>query len=82
MPGARTMARCATGVARLGITLKNVTYSAIADTAYNIAMMGLTAFAPMTYATSLKIARSTPLIQTSSVATALPLMMTLTSKGH
>jgi len=75
------MAKCATGAARLGTTLKNVTHLAIADTACNAAMMGLTAFAPTTYAMSLKIARFTPLTLTSKAATALPLTMTLTFKG-
>jgi len=82
MPGARTMARCATGVVRQVTTLKNVILSAIADIAYNAATMELTVFAPMTSAMSSKTAKSIPLTPTSSVATVLPLMMTSMSKGH
>jgi len=82
MPGAEITARCATGVARQATTLKNVTPSAIADTAYDTATTERTAFAPMIYATSLKTARSTLLTPTLSVATALLSTMTLTSKGR
>jgi len=82
MPGARTMAKCATGVARQVTTLRSVTPSAIANTACSAAMMELTVYALMTFATSLKIARSTHLTPTLNAAIALLLMMTLTSKGH
>jgi len=82
MPGAKTMAKCVIGVARLATISKSATHSVIADTAYDVAMIGLTAFAPMTYATSSKTVRSILLTLTSSAATALPLTMTLTSKGR
>jgi len=81
-PGAKTMAKCAIGVARPATTLKNVTPSATADTAYDMVMTELTAFALTTYATSSRTVRFTPLTPTSNVATALPLMMTLISKGR
>jgi len=82
MPRARTMAKCVIGVVRQSTTLKNVTPLATVNTAYDVVMMGLTASAPMTFATSLKIARSTLLTLTSNVATVLPLTMTVTSKGR
>jgi len=44
--------------------------------------MELTVYALMTFATSLKIARSTHLTPTSNAAIVLLLMMTLTSKGR
>jgi len=82
MPGARTLVRCVTGVARRAITLKNVTPLAIADTVYDVATMGWTAFTPTIYATSSKTVRSTPLTPTLNAAIVLLLTMTLTSKGH
>jgi len=82
MHGARTMARCATGVEGQATTLKTVTASAIAATAHVAVMMVLTVSAPTTFAMNLKIARSTPLTLTSNAVTVLPLTMTLMSKGH
>jgi len=81
MPRARTMVRCAIGVARQGTISKSATCSAIADITYDVVTMGLTVFALMTCAMSSRTARSTPLTLTLSVATALLLTMTLTSKG-
>ena len=81
MLGARTMARCAIGVVGPGTTLRTVTASDIAIIAHVTAMMELTAFALTTFATKTKIARSTLLTPTSSVAIAPPSTTTLTSKG-
>ena len=48
MSGARTTARCVTGAAGLDTTLRSVTVSDTAATAYIVVTMELTAFAPMT----------------------------------
>jgi len=82
MPGAKTTVKCAIGVVRQATTSKNATHSVIANTAYDMVMTGLTAFTPMTFATSTRTARSTLLTPTLSVATVLWLTMTLTSKGR
>jgi len=82
MLGARTTVKCVTGMARLATTSRNATPLAIANTVYDVAMMELTVFAPMTSAMSSKTAKSILLTPTSSAATVLLLTMTLTSKGH
>jgi len=82
MHGARTMARCATGAEGQATTSKTVTVSDTAVTAHATATTVQTVSAPMTFAMSLKIARSTLLTPTSSAVTALLLMMTSTSKGR
>jgi len=82
MLGARTMARFAIGVVRPGTISRTVTASDIAVTAHVVAMMVLTVFACTTFAMKMKIARSTLLTPTSSVVTAPPSTMTLTSKGR
>jgi len=81
-PGVKTMVRCAIGAARPVTKSRSVIPLAIANTAYNAVMTEQTAFILTTCATSLKTARFTPLTPTSNVVTALPLMMTLTSKGR
>jgi len=82
MHGARTTARCVTGVEGQATILKTVTALDIAATVYTVAMMVLTVSALTTFAMSLKIARFTPLTPISNVATAPLLTMTLMSKGH
>jgi len=82
MLGARTTARYVTGVAGLVTILKNDTASAIADTACDAGTTELTAFVLTTCAMSSRTVRSTPLTPTLNVATALPLTMTLMSKGR
>ena len=72
---------CVIGVARQATTLKTATSLAIADTAYNMAMMELTAFVPTISAMSMKTARFTPLTPTLSVVTVWLLTVTLMSKG-
>jgi len=81
MPGAKTMAKCVIGMARPVTISKNAIPLVTVDTVYDVATMEQTAFAPMIYVASLRIVRFTPLIPTLNAAIALPLMMTLTSKG-
>jgi len=76
------MAKCATGMVRQATTSKSATHLAIANTAYDMAMIEQTVSAPMTSAISSKTAKSILLTPTLSAATALPLTMTLTSEGH
>ena len=82
MHGARTVARCAIGVAEQAIASKTAIALDIAVTAHIAAMMALTAYVLTTSAASSRTVRFTPLTLTLNVATVLPLMMTLTSKGH
>jgi len=81
IPGAKTTTRCAIGAVRQATTLRSATPSATADTVYNAAMTASIASALMTFAMSLRTAKSIPLTPTSNVATALLLTMTLTSEG-
>jgi len=82
MLGAKTMVKCAIGVARPVTKSKNGTLLVTADIAYDAVTTVWTAFALMTCAMSLRTAKSTPLTLTSNAATAPPSTMTLTSKGH
>jgi len=82
MHGARTMARCAIGVAGQATTSKTVTVLGIAAIAHTAAMMALTVSVPMTFAMSSKTAKSIPLTPTSNVATVPLLTTTLMSKGR
>jgi len=81
MHGAKTMARCVIGVEGWVTILKTVTVLGIAATVHVMVMTVLIVSALTTSAMSLKIAKSIPLTPTSNVATALPLTMTLMSKG-
>ena len=76
------MAKHAIGVVRRVTTLRNVTPLAIANTTYDAVMMELTVFTLMTYVANSKTVRSTYLTPTLSAATAVLLMIMLTSKGH
>jgi len=82
MPGVRTMAKCATGTAKLDTMSRTVIALGIVATAHAADTMGLTVSGPMTTATRTKTARSIPLTLTLSAVTVLLLITTLTSKGH
>jgi len=82
MHGAKTMARCATSVEGQATILKTVIASDIATIAHTMVMIVLTVSGLTTFATSLKIAKSTPLTLTSNAVTVPLLTTTLMSKGR
>ena len=76
------MAKCVIGMERQATTSKTVTVLDTAAIAHAAVMTVLTVSALTTFATSLKIAKSTPLTLTSNAVTVPLLTTTLMSKGR